>query len=249
MHCPEQWYFIEKKTSPSTNTELKELAQRGAPEGTVLTARQQTAGRGRLGRTFFSPPDTGLYLSVLLCPTEAPEEITRLTPTAAVAAARAIRRVCNAETGIKWVNDLLLDGKKVCGILTEGIFDPETGKLQYAVCGLGFNLFPPQEGFPPDIAELAGSILQKKDPAVRERLTRVFPEELGNCLRMPFSDILEEYRRRSVLTGKTVFSPNNAFPGDAAVLGIADNGGLHLKRSDGTEFILTTGEASIRISD
>lgn len=247
MHVPEQWHIIERETSPSTNTELKDLAAAGAPEGTVLIAHRQTAGRGRLGRSFFSPAHTGLYLSVLLRPQCSLKEALRLTPIAAVAAARAADALCGTAVGIKWVNDLYLDGKKVCGILTECTPDPQTGEPLYVICGAGFNLFPPKEGFPSEIASLAGSLTATRDPTLRPRLAREFAQRLREGMLQPFDEILEEYRRRSVLIGKTVVSPTASFPGRATVLGIDDEGGLCIRCADGTERVLTGGEVSVRL--
>ena len=249
MHLPEQWHIIEKECSPSTNTELKALAEQGAAEGTVLIAHRQTAGRGRLGRSFFSPPNTGLYLSVLLRPDGSPQESTRITTVAAVAAAKAAEQVCGTKVQIKWVNDLYRAGKKVCGILTEGQPIPNENRLAYAVCGVGFNLCPPKEGFPPEIAPIAGSLTDTFDPTLRMPLALAFLEEFRKDLALPFSEILEEYRSRSLLTGKTVFSPTDSFSGDATVLGIDEEGGLRIALSDGTEQILRGGEVSVRIRE
>ena len=131
--------FREEVTS--TNTLLRQQAEEGAPEGTVLVAARQTAGRGRRDRSFFSPADTGLYLSILLRPKLAPQEALYLTTCAAAAVALALEEF-DLRPQIKWVNDLFLEGKKVCGILTEGAIDPETMGLRYAILGIGVNLFP-----------------------------------------------------------------------------------------------------------
>lgn len=249
MESPKQWHIIERETSPSTNTELKALAAAGAPAGTVLIARRQTAGRGRLGRSFYSPQGTGLYLSVLLRPNASPEEILQLTPLAAVAAARAVQKACGAEVGIKWVNDLYFKGKKVCGILTESSFDPSVQDAPAVICGLGFNLFPPKDGFPPELASVAGALTEEEDDTLFPRLTAAFLEEFSKALLAPFSVTLEEYRRRSVLTGKTVCSPTESFPGEGLVLGIDDQGGLRLRLEDGKEITLQGGEVSIRVRE
>ena len=118
----------------STNALVRERAAEGAPEGLVILANQQTAGRGRLGRDFYSPPDTGLYLSLLLRPRQMqPQHATRITTMAALAACEAIEAVTQQQPQIKWVNDIFLEGKKVCGILTEGSFNLETGQLDDVV--------------------------------------------------------------------------------------------------------------------
>ena len=123
----------------STNTILKEMAEQGAKEGTVIIAEEQTAGRGRTGKQFYSPKGTGIYISILLRPDIPAEESLFLTTSAAVATARAIEDVSDKRALIKWVNDIYLEDKKTCGILTEGAFNVETGKLDYAIVGIGIN--------------------------------------------------------------------------------------------------------------
>ena len=131
----------------STNSLLRQRAAEGAPEGLVILANQQTRGRGRLGREFYSPPDTGVYMSILLRPRELqPMRAVHVTTMAAVAACAAIGEQTQKAPQIKWVNDILLSGKKVCGILTEGSFNLETGQLEDVVLGVGFNVYPPAGG-------------------------------------------------------------------------------------------------------
>lgn len=246
---PQLWQITDSEETASTNGDLKILAQRGAPHGRVILAKRQTAGRGRLGRSFFSPDGTGLYLSVLLRPDCTAEDCGRITQTAAVAACRAAQKFCKDEVQIKWVNDLYRNGKKICGILTEGETDPVTGKLSYAVVGAGFNLCPPKEGFPAELREIAGTLQDSFDPNLRLRLAAEFLNELETLLLRPFSEILDEYRKKSLLTGKRVFSPTNAFHGTATVLGIDEDGGLILRLQDGTLRTLTYGEVSVRVCD
>ena len=135
----------------STNTILKEMAEQGAKEGTVIIAEEQTAGRGRTGKQFYSPKGTGIYISILLRPDIPAEESLFLTTSAAVATARAIEDVSDKRALIKWVNDIYLEDKKACGILTEGAFNVETGKLDYAIVGIGINVCIPDGGFPDNI--------------------------------------------------------------------------------------------------
>ena len=159
----------------STNTALRALAEAGAPEGTVYIAQGQTGGRGRMGRSFFSPAGTGLYLSLLLRPTAwEPTRAAQLTAAAAAAMCEAIRQVTGREPGIKWVNDLLLEGKKVCGILTEASFSMESGVLEYAVLGLGVNVYRPEGGFPGELEGIAGAVLESPGEDVRSRLAGEF---------------------------------------------------------------------------
>ena len=124
----------------STNRQLKELAESGAPEGTVVIAEAQSNGRGRLGRSFFSSQGSGIYMSILLRPEIELQNAVRLTSMTAVAVAEAIERVCEIPARIKWVNDIFLNKKKVCGILVEAGIDAVEQKLNYAVVGIGINV-------------------------------------------------------------------------------------------------------------
>ena len=142
------------ETLDSTNDLAKELAVQGAPEGTVVVAEAQTGGRGRLGREWDSPPGVGLYVSLVLRPMLPPMELPQITLTTAVAVVRAVRRVAGVAPGIKWPNDLLLNGKKLGGILTE--METESDRIRHVVVGLGLNVNNP--GFPPELAATATSL-------------------------------------------------------------------------------------------
>lgn len=179
-----EWVFLEE--TDSTNRVAKELARQGAPHGTAVLAERQTAGRGRLGRAFFSP-EGGLYLSVILYPQCPPEDRVLMTPMAAVAVCRALEQVCGISPGIKWVNDLYLGGKKLCGILCEGCGDA-------VIVGIGLNLYTPEGGFPAEIPATALDV-----PVDR----RVLAEAIRQQLLQP-GEFLAEYRERCLLLGKTV---------------------------------------------
>ena len=146
-----------RKSVTSTNTILREMATKGAPECLVLVAEEQTAGKGRQGRSFHSPADYGVYFSILLRPDSiASEAAALITSAAAVATAQAIEEVVGVKVGIKWVNDLFMDGKKVCGILTEAVTDLKSGSIGWVVIGIGVNVTT--AGFPAELSEIAGSI-------------------------------------------------------------------------------------------
>ncbi len=134
-------------TVTSTNLVLRDLASQGAPEGTVVIAARQTGGRGRKGRAFFSPEYTGVYVSLLLKPKIAPDDATLITTTAAVAVCEAVESLSDRKAEIKWVNDVFVDGKKICGILTEGSFDMESGQFEYAILGTGITFTRPAAAF------------------------------------------------------------------------------------------------------
>lgn len=190
---------------PGTNAALRARAEAAAPEGLVLIAQAQSAGRGRNGRSFFSPPG-GLYLSLLLRPELAARQAVFLTVMAAVAAARACEAVCGGTILIKWVNDLWKDERKVCGILTEASMDVESGLLAYAIVGLGFNLLPPPGGWPDELQGIAGSLFDGAPPAgTRTRLAAAFLNEFWPLYRHNrLQEYLPDYRTRQVLPGRLV---------------------------------------------
>lgn len=214
----------------STNTILKQLAVQGAPEGTVLIACRQTAGKGRLGRSFYSPEETGIYMSLLLRPNIKAQDSLLITTAAAVATAEAIETVTGVETGIKWVNDIYCHDRKVVGILTEGglkagtdhlIRDKqstgtdqraEADRLAYAVLGIGVNLWEPTGGFPEEIAKIAGSVLTESfqpDTIEKEKLRCRLAAEVLNQFMKIYPQLTERkfmdaYRKRSFLIGQEV---------------------------------------------
>ena len=196
--------FLWLRETDSTNRQLRSLAASGAEAGTALLADYQTAGRGRMGRSFASPAGKGLYLSVLLRPDMAALET--LTPRAAVALRRVLREVCGLDAQIKWVNDLLCHGKKLCGILTEGAF--RDGEAQFAVLGVGLNVSALPSDFPPELRETATSVLLETGAAPPMetlaaaviRALRALPE-LGETDGAAF---LAEYRAACVTPGQPV---------------------------------------------
>ena len=165
-----------RESVTSTNTVLKELAEHGGREGMVVIAQRQTMGKGRLGRSFYSPQGGGLYMSVLLRPRFSADAALSITTAAAVAVARAIDDVTGERAMIKWVNDVYFHGRKVCGILTEASVDFENSGLHYAVLGMGVNLTEPEGGFPGEVAQVAGALFAGKAPAgSRPKLAAAIP--------------------------------------------------------------------------
>jgi len=191
----------------STNTILKEMAEQGAKEGTVIIAEEQTAGRGRTGKQFYSPKGTGIYISILLRPDIPAEESLFLTTSAAVATARAIEDVSDKRSLIKWVNDIYLEDKKTCGILTEGAFNVETGKLDYAIVGIGINVCIPDGGFPDNIKDIATAIFDKQTDSINKR--SILIANLLDYFMEYYKDFksksyVKEYIERSMIIGKTI---------------------------------------------
>jgi len=238
-----------QETLPSTNTVLKQLAEQGAPEGTVLFARHQTAGRGRRGREFYSPAETGLYFSILLRPQLPAEDALLITTCAAVAVAQTLERETNQTCGIKWVNDVFCGGKKVCGILTEASIDLETAGLNYAILGIGINVFAPKEGFPEELSEIAGSVVAEKSS--EDHKSRIAAGVLDAFFweypELTEKNFLQEYRKRSIVTGKTVDVIRGESRCKAEALAIDENLRLLVRYEDGREEAVGTGEVSIKL--
>ena len=231
----------------STNTYLKKLARAGAEEGRIIIARRQSAGRGRLGRSFYSDAE-GLYISVLIRPHMKAESMVFVTAMTAVAMARAIERTVDADAMIKWVNDIFVRGKKVCGILCESAFDADA-LSEYVVIGAGVNITEPFGGFPADISAVAGALLPHgSGQELRSRLAAAFLEDLfGEYARLDSRSFLDEYRRRSMVTGKnvSVISPTLTRHGKA--IAIDDDCRLVVRFDDGTTEHVSTGEISVRV--
>ena len=236
-------------TAPSTNALVREKANQGCPEGCVIVACEQTAGRGRYGRQFFSPADTGVYLSLLLRPTAySPKQATCLTAAAAAAMCQAIEAVTGQQPGIKWVNDIFLHGKKVCGILTEAAVGLETGSLDYMVLGAGVNLYPPVKGFPEEIQPIAGSVLERSCPEAKNRLVGEFLNRFWDFYTHPeCRAYLEDYRARSLAIGQnvTVLSAGRAV--SAYAYGIDDDFRLLVRYDSGKTEALSYGEIRIQL--
>ena len=235
-------------TVTSTNTLLKQAAEDGAPEGTVFVAEEQTTGRGRLGRSFYSPAGTGIYFSILLRPRMPASESLLITTGAAVACVQALEAVSGVETRIKWVNDIYAAGKKVCGILTEASMDLESGGLHYAVLGIGVNLLKPDGDFPEDIRDKAGALFSDdRDGDIRCRIVaEVLDRFLDLYAHLTEKRFLEEYRRRSMLTGQSVDVLRGGTVTPAVVEGIDDAFALIVRYADGRVEHLRSGDVSVR---
>lgn len=220
----------------STNTALKEMAAQGAPIGTTLIADRQTGGRGRRGRSFHSP-EGGLYLSTLL-PADTPQPTCR----AAVAAARAIESLRDANVAVKWVNDLYLNGRKVAGILAEGVLSPD-GALTAVVLGIGINVG--EMDFPPDLTAIATSLGNEGFSLTREDMAAAFLNELTVALTDPAS--MEEYRRRNLVLGRQVTVTRGEETYSATAESITDDGHLVVRTDNDEIRALSSGEVSVKL--
>lgn len=237
----------------STNNCAKTLAQSGAPDGTAVTADSQTAGRGRMDRSFQSPRGQGIYLSVLLRPPLPPDRLPPVTALAGVSVCAAVERVCGVRPGLKWPNDPVLEGKKLCGILTEMSLEAETGRVQSLVLGIGVNVGQGPEDFSPEIREAATSLRQVLGrPVSRPQLTAALLEELDRAyaalLAGDLSEYLAAYRRRCVNLGKTVrLIPFGGGEGETArAVDIDEAFSLVVRGEDGRERTVRSGEVSVR---
>lgn len=228
----------------STNTTLKAWAKDGAKEGTVLVARAQTNGRGRLNRVFFSPPDSGLYVSILLRPTTVLPP-SALTCMSAVAVADTVESF-GVAAAIKWVNDVYVNGKKAVGILAEGSLKPG-GLCEYAVVGIGVNLFPPREGFPDSIKETASSVFQTAaDPAVREDfLNRLLQNFKRYYEALPALIFADAYKEKQLIYGRPILFQSDGRMQRGTATGIDDAFRLLVTASDGQVCVLDRGDVTI----
>ena len=231
----------------STNTQLKALAAGGAPEGTVLLAEEQAGGRGTRGRTFCSPRGEGLYLSVLLRPRAELEDLLQLTGWVAVAARRAVERACSAPVGIKWLNDLYLNGKKLCGILTELSLD-SGGRPDYVVVGVGVNVSQSRDTFRAQgLGEIATSLAAEGYSISRISLCAALLEELDRMYRRFPADrrsYLEEYRKYCLTPGKRVSFEERGQTLSGMALAVDNSFGLTVRGTDGKTRTVFSGTVS-----
>ena len=235
---------------PSTNDLLKAMAEEGAAEGTVLLAGEQTRGKGRLGRSFTSAAGKGVYLSALLRPDLPPESLLPLTGFAAEAVARAVRRATGAQVRIKWVNDLILNGKKLCGILTESAFSAGGG-LRYVVVGVGLNVNHRPEDFPPELRLLAGSLHTELGrtfllPALAAAMIEELDALYAALLAGETGPYLSAYRQHCLTLGRDVLLLKNGVATPAHALDVDEALGLCVRYPDGRPALIRSGEASVR---
>lgn len=231
----------------STNSFLKREGS-ALPDGYLVCALRQTAGRGRFGKSFVSPPG-GIYLSMLFRPSFSAQRCSELTPLTAVAVCCAIERICNVKPGIKWVNDLVLGGRKICGILAELVFD-DCGGVDYVIIGIGLNANTRREDFPPELAEIASSIYEETGKFVD---TAALAAEIACALRSAATafpanknDILYNYRQRCATLSRQirVYSGEGFY--EAYAERIDDDFHLIVRCEDGGYRTLLGGDVSVR---
>lgn len=251
----EVFNIIKYEKISSTNTVLKDMAKADAKEWTVLIANEQTNGKGRMNRNFYSPCNSGIYMSVLLKPDFLPSETLFLTPMTAVVVSEAIDKVLNVCTGIKWVNDIYLNDKKVCGILAEGAISKDGLKNDYVVIGIGINISNPDNNFPSELKEIAGSLISDKNLENKE----LFVENLKNKL---IAEILtkmykyynandkafmKEYKNKSILINKEVYILGDENKEKWKVIDIDASASLVVENKEGIIKTISSGEVSVRL--
>ena len=234
--------MILLKTVDSTNTYAKKLAADGAADGTIVIAEQQTAGRGRRGNSFYSPPKSGLYMTVILRPRLHAADIDLFTICAGCAVCRAVESLSGTDPQIKWVNDVYLNGKKICGILSEATADFESGTVDSVVTGIGINIST--EDFPEELTCKAGSI--NTGSVTRARLAAAVLSELMYCLERRRADNIADYKAHSLVLGKKVDFVMNNVQYSAKAVDIDDKGQLVVETKDG-EMRLNSGEVSVKL--
>ena len=248
--CPWRDTLYWYDTIDSTNTKAKELAQRGAPHGTVLIAGYQTGGRGRLGRSFSSPAGMGVYLSVILRPVCKATELMHLTCATAVAMCNAVEQAAELRPGIKWTNDLVFHKKKLGGILTELSPDPNTGLVDYAIIGIGINCCQTPSDFPPEIQDMAASLSMVCGKTVTPAsLAAAMIEKLVDMDRALLTEkekIMDSYRKDCVTLGQDILLVRGDDTRYGTAIGLDADGGLVVRFADGTVGTITSGEVSVR---
>jgi BirA family biotin operon repressor/biotin-[acetyl-CoA-carboxylase] ligase len=241
------------KTIDSTNAEAKRrISEAPSPDelpfGDIIIAEEQTAGRGRRGRNFHSPLGGSIYISFILKPYGNIENSLMITIAAALAVCKAIEKISDpAQTPkIKWVNDIFIDNKKVCGILTEAVSDIESGQIESIVLGIGININIPKEAFPNEIAEIAGSL--KIKPGERNSFVAHLIEEVYAAYQALAgkNNIIDEYRKRSLMKDINIKIIQGSKTTDAVSKEIADDGSLLVEYKGGAKELLHSGEVSVR---
>lgn len=237
-------------TIDSTNTECKRRAMAGTPEGLVVIAEEQTGGRGRLGRSFQSPKGCGLYLSALLRPQLEPAAVTDFTAWVAVAVCDGIEAACGVRPRIKWTNDIVLNGKKLCGILTELGLESESNALEYLVPGIGINVNHRPEDFSEDVRPMATSLAQELGHPVRRSLLAAEVIKALDRMYAAFpqgkQEYLDKYRADCLTPGNRVQLITPVSRQEAYAVEIDDDFRLVVELPDGTRKALSAGEVSVR---
>lgn len=246
--CPWRDTLYWYESIDSTNIRAKELGKDGAGHGTVLIANHQTQGRGRMGRTFYSPTADGLYMSVILRPGCAPAQLMHLTCAVAVAACDAIETVTGFRPGIKWINDLVASKRKLGGILTELSIDPNSQLVDFAVVGIGINCF--QSNFPQQLQDIAISLetVTNTKPNFPHLAAAIIASlwKMDKTLLCQKDLIMTQYKTDCITLGQDVALLRGEEKRYGTALDIDNDGQLLVRFTDGKEEFVSSGEVSCR---
>lgn len=223
----------------STNTKAKELLKGGKENDFLVVANEQTNGRGRQGKSFYSPNGTGIYMSVAVHPAMPLQNVVTSTTAASVAVCKAIEKLTDIKPKIKWVNDIYIGENKICGILTESVTDLDYKIATGMIIGIGLNI--KTTDFPKDILN-AGSLGVDID---RAKLIATIADELLNIVLKDYSNFIDYYREHSMLLGKEIYYIENGEKTYATAVSIDDKGGLVVETQNGIK-TLRSGEITVR---
>ena len=235
----------------STNSEAKRLLETQLSGNFLVVSDEQTAGRGRHGRFFHSPEKTGLYMSLALQHISSEVDAALLTTAAAVAVCQSIEEMTSLSPKIKWVNDIFLNGRKICGILTEGIMNFETQSVESIILGIGINISVDREQLPDDLKNKVGGLSNHSSGTInRNDLTvSIINNFLAIYQDINSREFLEDYRERCFVLGKTITFKQKQEQIRAIAEGIDDDGGLIVRLQDGSYKTLSYGEISIQMPE
>ncbi|MGX7024285.1 biotin--[acetyl-CoA-carboxylase] ligase [Vagococcus hydrophili] len=232
----------------STNKKAKELAMLGAKHGTLVVSNEQTAGKGRYGRSFESPKDSGIYMSLILRPQELSySDPTIITAYAAVIVSETIEELTGKKIGIKWVNDLFYQDKKVCGILTEAVTDFESGQIEWIVLGMGINISTSEAIFSEEVRNKAGAIFNENETAVNRNqlVAKLLEGLLKRHVQLSKSELMSEYKNKSIVLDKKVMIQQGQDSYMVRITDIDEEGQLIIETESGKERAFNSGEIRI----
>ncbi|MDU2289922.1 biotin--[acetyl-CoA-carboxylase] ligase [Clostridium disporicum] len=236
------------KTISSTNEIAKNLALSGAKHGTVVISEEQTAGKGRLGRSFYSPANTGIYMSIILRPNLTAMDSVLITTSSSVIICESIKKVTGIDCQIKWINDIYLNNKKVAGILTEASTNFESGTIDYLILGIGINFNQPKDDFPDELKSIASSLFNNNNNNINRNM--LCAEIISNILdmipRIKNYDFISEYKKRSIVLNQEIIYISSGISSKGKAININCDGSLVVEHDDGSIKILNSGEVSIR---
>ena len=235
------------KTISSTNEIAKNLALSGAKHGTVVISEEQTAGKGRLGRSFYSPANTGIYMSIILRPNLTAMDSVLITTSSSVIICESIKKVTGIDCQIKWINDIYLNNKKVAGILTEASTNFESGTIDYLILGIGINFNQPKDDFLDELKSIASLFNNNNNNINRNMLcAEIISNILDMIPRIKNYDFISEYKKRSIVLNQEIIYISSGISSKGKAININCDGSLVVEHDDGSIKILNSGEVSIR---